>query len=1000
MATQTMPPVWRMVKASSSGVACSAAKTRSPSFSRSSSSTTMTGGRRAAPRAARGRSPAGRPARGRSRPRVGGIRRHRAPPPARAAARRACASASGSRLTRSPTRQLAERGDGQRVRDQPQREGGGVELVAAAGGAADVDHGHGDAVDGDAPLGHQVAGEGVGRAHRHDVGARLDVDGEHLAGAADVAGDDVAAEAVAGAHGALEVGGGAGRPARRGLGDRLLGELDLEALGVVRDDGEAAAGDGDRRADGQVVEHPRLDAHAHVAAVGAARLAGPAHAADFFHDAGEHQRSSPAASAAVPSVVSNGRGARSPSISRSSPTWRTGCPAQRVGLVHAGDAEARQRAGAAPADELGRHEPGDAVDGAGRQEAPGERAAALEQQLDDGSVARPVVARQRGGDVGPPLERRHAQHGARRAPPAPRSGRGRVRADDDRDARRRAVGAVVEDAGGGRGARDRVEHDLAGGAARGVVALEPRRERRVVLQQGADADGDGVGLVAPAVHQRARRGAGDPAGAAGAGGDLAVERHRGLVAHPGAAEAAVGEVGGVEGVGLVAQGAGDDLDAGGAQARLAGAGHARVGVGRGEDDAGHAGGDQRVRAGGRAAVVGAGLERDVGGGAAGAAPAAASAAASAWGPPARSCQPSATASPPRASTQPTMGLGWVVPRPRSASASARRRWRRRASVRPGRGRAGGSAGGPRHAGTSGTRRCAVRHDASFSHPDCHRRHPVLTGSGPGGLRRLGARRRRTLAGRGFHPALTVSELRGATPGVALRATHTAGRGFHPALKGAVAAAAGRNRLRLWGDGARPRCRARSARSPDASLPPRPAWAEGRSDLARAHFLGRGTMRPSLAWSTAPDRAGRARPADRPTARLLPSTASCRRRRRPTPRWRSVHSGHAHLRPEARQPRHPRAARGGQPQPGQRLVLIGPVEALDLMRRIARRRTTARRRPRLHVEWLDRRADGPDPRPARPRRHARRRRRGARRHDSRPSSSAATPTCASRAATPT
>ena len=52
-------------------------------------------------------------------------------------------------------------------------------------------------------------------------------------------------------------------------------------------------------------------------------------------------------------------------------------------------------------------------------------------------------------------------------------------------------------------------------------------------------DGHGVGLGAPAVRARAARLAGDPLGVAGAGGDLAVERHRGLEDHERAAGAGV-----------------------------------------------------------------------------------------------------------------------------------------------------------------------------------------------------------------------------------------------------------------------------------------------------------------------------------------------------------------------------------------------------------------------------------------------------------------------------
>ena len=68
--------------------------------------------------------------------------------------------------------------------------------------------------------------------------------------------------------------------------------------------------------------------------------------------------------------------------------------------------------------------------------------------------------------------------------------------------------------------------------------------------------------------------------------------------------------------GLVGQHALDDLDAGGAQDRIALPDTRVVGIAGGADDARDAGVDQRIGAGRRAAVMGAGFERDIGGGAA------------------------------------------------------------------------------------------------------------------------------------------------------------------------------------------------------------------------------------------------------------------------------------------------------------------------------------------------------------------------------------------------
>ena len=63
-------------------------------------------------------------------------------------------------------------------------------------------------------------------------------------------------------------------------------------------------------------------------------------------------------------------------------------------------------------------------------------------------------------------------------------------------------------------------------------ALDARGQLRVVGQRGADADDHGVDLRAPVVREPARVLARDPLGVAGAGRDLAVERHRRLEEHP------------------------------------------------------------------------------------------------------------------------------------------------------------------------------------------------------------------------------------------------------------------------------------------------------------------------------------------------------------------------------------------------------------------------------------------------------------------------------------
>ena len=87
-----------------------------------------------------------------------------------------------------------------------------------------VDGGDGqrDAVDGDGALLDDVPGQAVGQRHPHDGPVLVGRDGQHLAGAVDVALHDVAAEAVADADGALEVDRAArhGRRARSGAASR------------------------------------------------------------------------------------------------------------------------------------------------------------------------------------------------------------------------------------------------------------------------------------------------------------------------------------------------------------------------------------------------------------------------------------------------------------------------------------------------------------------------------------------------------------------------------------------------------------------------------------------------------------------------------------------------------------------------------------------------------------------------------------------------------------
>ena len=146
-----------------------------------------------------------------------------------------------------------------------------------------------------------------------------------------------------------------------------------------------------------------------------------------------------------------------------------------------------------------------------------------------------------------------------------------------------------------------------------ATPVDARGELRVVGQRGADPDDDGVALGAPVVRAQPRGLARDPLRVAGAGRDLAVERHRRLEQHVRAARARV------LAERLVEQprahrrlAVGDhDLDALVAQDAEPAAGRLLRRVVGGDDDARDAGLDDRVGARRRLPVVAARLQRDV-----------------------------------------------------------------------------------------------------------------------------------------------------------------------------------------------------------------------------------------------------------------------------------------------------------------------------------------------------------------------------------------------------
>src|SRR5690606_26161620 len=230
IARQTTPPVWRIMKASRSGVTASAARTRSPSFSRSSSSTRITGrpALSSATSSGTSASPGRRVASG-----MAGL-------PQRQDPLDVLGQHVGLEVHAVAGAQAGQRRDLERVRYQRDGEVGRGPVGARPARAADVDDGEAHAVDRHAALGHDLTREPGGGAEAHDVRAWGGVDADDLGHAVHVPRDDVAAERRAGAHRLLEVDAGARLPAGRGPAHRLLDQVDLERAarpGGALDDG-------------------------------------------------------------------------------------------------------------------------------------------------------------------------------------------------------------------------------------------------------------------------------------------------------------------------------------------------------------------------------------------------------------------------------------------------------------------------------------------------------------------------------------------------------------------------------------------------------------------------------------------------------------------------------------------------------------------------------------------------------------------------------------------
>src|SRR4051794_5124367 len=230
-ARQIQPPAWRVMKLIASGVTNCAAITRSPSFSRSSSSTTTTI----------------RPAAMSSR--------------ASSMVANCTSALAGNELLHvlgedvdleidgSPLPSGAERRALEGLRDQRDRE----PVVA------DLRDGQRDPVDGDRALLHDVAQQRRLGIDGHDAREALVADVAHDAEAVDVALHDVAAEAVGGAQRQLEVDPRVRlhAPERRPA-QRLVHHVGAEQLAAAHPDrGQADPVDGDRVALAQLARERR-----------------------------------------------------------------------------------------------------------------------------------------------------------------------------------------------------------------------------------------------------------------------------------------------------------------------------------------------------------------------------------------------------------------------------------------------------------------------------------------------------------------------------------------------------------------------------------------------------------------------------------------------------------------------------------------------------------------------------------------------------------------------
>src|ERR1700680_702117 len=265
--TQMRPRPCVAMKLTASGVMRSAAMARSPSFSRSSSSTMITN--LPARMSAMASSTLARlirllPVQSRGE--------HRDALPRGKRPSHVASDEVDLEVDPGPHRPLTGGGGGDRVRNQRDGERR----------LEDVDDGQADAVDGDAALLCDELGHRLRCCDRHPPGVAILAERAHRAGRVDVAGEQMPADAVTELQRALEVDGGAGiEVGERGPVPGLGHDVGAESAGCHRGDREAGAVHGDALTDPEAGERrARRDLHTPVSTEPCV--------AERLHNAAEH----------------------------------------------------------------------------------------------------------------------------------------------------------------------------------------------------------------------------------------------------------------------------------------------------------------------------------------------------------------------------------------------------------------------------------------------------------------------------------------------------------------------------------------------------------------------------------------------------------------------------------------------------------------------------------------------------------------------------------------